>query len=181
MKDNFENIFEDFKGKFDLEEPTTGHEARFLKKLEAQVEAEKPKNDTSFWKPFLAIAASVVICLGVFQFAGIEEEKTGLASVSEEMSETQDFFTATINEELKKLDAERSPLTEHIIYEAERQLKALEEDYTNLKVDLKQSGNDKRVIYAMISNYQSRIDILTNILDKIEDLKETTYETENTL
>ena len=68
-------------------------------------------------------------------------------------------------EELKKLDTERSPLTENIIYEAERQLKTLESDYTVLKNDLKESGNDKRVIYAMISNFQSRIEILENIFE----------------
>lgn len=179
MKDNFENIFEEFRGNFDFDEPKSGHETRFVEKIKDS--SKDKQNKTALWKPFLAIAATVIICLGIFRFSSFEEEKTGLASVSEEMSEAQDFFTATINEELKKLNTERSPLTEHIIYEAERQLKALEEDYKSLKNDLKQSGNDKRVIYAMIANYQSRIDILTNILDQIEDLKETNYDTEQTL
>ncbi|MFD1063777.1 hypothetical protein ACFQ1Q_11020 [Winogradskyella litorisediminis] len=178
-KDEIDNLFDDLKGQFDIKTPDDSHEARFLNKLEAQTISDNTKN--SFWKPFLAIAASVMICLSVFQLSDKTEEKTGLASVSEEMAETQDFFTATINEELKKLNAERSPLTQQIIYEAERQLKALEKDYAQLKIDLKQSGNDKRVIYAMISNYQSRIDILNNILQQIEDLKQTKYETQQTL
>ncbi|WP_299114129.1 hypothetical protein [uncultured Winogradskyella sp.] len=180
-KDNFDNLFEKLQGQFDHEEPNNGHETRFLEKLQAQKEVKKGSGFNSVWKPFLAIAASIIICLSVFGGINNSDEVTDLASVSPEMSEVQDFFTATITEELKKLDAERSPLTEHIIYEAERQLKALEEDYSTLKDDLKQSGNDKRVIYAMISNFQSRIDILNNILDKIEDLKETQYETTNTL
>ena len=120
--------------------------------LKEGVSEDKPKTN-SFWRPFLAIAASVVIALTVFTSLNTENELTGLASVSPEMSETQDFFTATIREELKKLDAERSPLTEHIIYEAERQLKTLEEDYDVLKNDLKETGNDERIIYAMISNF----------------------------
>ena len=179
-KYNFDNLFEELQGQFDVEEPNNGHQNRFLEKIKDE-NSITSKNASTFWKPFLAIAASLVICLSVF--GGIQNTNipTGLASVSPELSEAQDFFTSTIREELKKLDAERSPLTEHIIHEAERQLKTLEDDYAILKNDLKQSGNDKRVIHAMIANFQNRIDILTNILDKIDDLKDKQYETENTL
>lgn len=180
-KDNFDNLLEGLKGQFDLEEPNNGHESRFLEKLEANTGNKKESNSKSFWKPLLAIAASIVICFTVFNSVNASEEKLDLATVSPELSEARDFFTATITEELKKLDAERSPLTENIIYEAERQLKTLETDYDALKNDLIESGNDKRVIYAMISNFQNRIEILENILDQIDDLKETQNETEITL
>ncbi|SHH50321.1 hypothetical protein [Winogradskyella jejuensis] len=180
-QDNIETLFEDLKGKFDVLEPNKGHGARFLEKLDAKSSGKKENKLSTFWKPLLAVAASVVIAISVFGGINQTEDTLDLASVSPEFSEAQDFFTTTISEELKKLNAERSPLTENIIYEAERQLKTLEEDYEDLKNDLKESGNDKRVIYAMISNFQSRIDILNDILDKIEDLKDTNYDTENTL
>lgn len=180
-KDNFNNLFEELQGQFDLEAPNNGHEARFLEKLEANSNTKKENDSKSFWRPFLAIAASLLIGLSILIGINQQSEATGLASVSPELSEAQDFFTATITEELKKLDAERSPLTENIIYEAERQLKILESDYTVLKNDLKESGNDKRVIYAMISNFQSRIEILENILEQIDDLKNTQNDTEITL
>ncbi|TCK69083.1 hypothetical protein DFQ05_0595 [Winogradskyella wandonensis] len=179
-KDNLEQLFQDLKGQFDVEEPATKHEVRFIEKLSKNSQdLASPKS--RFWKPFLAIAASIVICLGAFKFIAANDAKNDLASVSPEMSEVQSFLTATISEELKKLEAERSPLTENIIYETERQLKALEDDYAILKTNLKQSGNDERVINAMISNFQSRIDILNNILEKIKDLKQKQYETEITL
>jgi septal ring factor EnvC (AmiA/AmiB activator) len=180
-KDNFDNLFGGLKGQFDHEEPNKGHESRFLEKLEANTDNKNEIKSKSFWKPFLVIAASIVICFIVFNTFNTSEEKLDLASVSPELSEAREFFTATITEELKKLDAERSPLTENIIYEAERQLKTLETDYDALKNDLIESGNDKRVIYAMISNFQNRIEILENILDQIDDLKEIQNETEITL
>lgn len=179
-KYNFDNLFEELQGQFDIEEPNNGHQTRFLEKIREENDVTSKKS-TTFWKPFLVIAASLVICLSVFGGLQRNNDATGLASVSPELSEAQDFFTSTIREELKKLDAERSPLTEHIIYEAERQLKTLEDDYAVLKDDLKQSDNDRRVISAMIDNFQNRIDILTNILDKIDDLKYKQYDTENTL
>lgn len=179
-KYNIDNLFEELQGQFDIEEPNNDHQKRFLEKIKGKNNIES-KNSSSFWKPFIAIAASLVICLSVFGGLKNTDTPSDLASVSPELSEVQDFFTSTIREELKKLDNERSPITEHIIYEAERQLKVLEDDYAVLKNDLKLSGNDKRVIHAMITNFQNRIDILTTILDKIDDLKDKQNETENTL
>ena len=95
-----------------------------------------------------------------------------LADISPELSETQDFFVLTINEELKKLNAEKSPVTEDIVHDAMRELSILESNYQQLKKDLKTSGKDQRVIYAMISNFQMRIDILTNVLEQIENVKQ---------
>ena len=89
-----------------------------------------------------------------------------------------------IENELKKLNNERSPLTEQIITDALEQVQLLENDYQNLKTDLTESGSDQRVIYAMITNFQSRIDILNTVLEQIEIIKElkiNTDEPKNTI
>jgi hypothetical protein len=100
-----------------------------------------------------------------------DNELNDLASISPELSQTQSFFTTAIAQELATLEAQRSPETEAIIYDVERKLKVLEEDYKTLKVDLTESGNDKRVVYAMIANFQNRIDLLQTVLEHIEDTK----------
>ena len=56
------------------------------------------------------------------------------------------------------------------------QIELLEQNYIKLKQDLTASGNDKRVINAMISNFQDRINILNNVLNQIEELKSTKIE-----
>jgi hypothetical protein len=101
-----------------------------------------------------------------------EAKLNDLASVSPELSKTQDFFTTAIAEELASIQSERTPETEALINDALSQLDILEKDYEKLKIDLTKSGNDKRVIYAMISNFQTRIDILQNVLTSIEHIKE---------
>ncbi|MBC2846832.1 hypothetical protein [Winogradskyella flava] len=186
QKDTLENLFENLKGEFDINDPNDGHQDRFLDKLKAKnmVSAETKKSKRFSWKPYLAIAASLVICLSVFITNQSEPEIMDLASVSPELSETQDFFTATIEAELKQLNNERSPLTEQIITDALEQIHLLEEDYQNLKTDLNEIGKDQRVIYAMISNFQSRIDILNTVLEQIEIIKElkiNTDEPKNTI
>ena len=57
-------------------------------------------------------------------------------------------------------------------YDSEKMAKILEEDYEALRLDLTESGDDKRVIYAMITNFQNRIDLLQNVLEKIEEIKQ---------
>jgi hypothetical protein len=95
-----------------------------------------------------------------------------LASISPELSETQEFFTTTIAQELSVLNNERSPKTEAIINDALTQINILEKEYESLKVHLSESGDDKRVIYAMIANFQNRIDLLQNVLKQIEEVKQ---------
>lgn len=179
--DTIKELFDDLKGKFDINEPKQGHELRFLEKLNATVTTSEPKRKTGFnWRPVLAIAASIVICFSLFISLQNQSEPADLASVSPELSEAQDFFTVTITNELKKINEERSPLTEDIINDALAQIKVLETDYQKLKTDLTESGSDQRVIYAMISNFQSRIDILNTVLEQIEDVKQLKTKTNET-
>ena len=51
-------------------------------------------------------------------------------------------------------------------------MEILEKEYESLKIDLTNSGDDKRVIYAMISNFQTRIDLLKNVMETIENVKQ---------
>jgi len=95
-----------------------------------------------------------------------------LENVYTELSKTQAFFTSTIHNELKKINKKRTPEKKELIDDAMKQLKILENDYESLKKDLTESGDDKRVIYAMISNFQSRINVLQHVMERIEDVKQ---------
>lgn len=173
-KDNIDKLFGKLENEFDIKTPNSGHQQRFLEKLQQQ-EVSAPISDQKriFWRPFLTVAASIVLCFSLFFFMQQREpEMKDLASVSPELSRTQDFFTLAIQSELASLEAERSPETEELINDALKQLKILEADYEKLKKDLTQSGDDKRVVYAMISNFQNRIDVLENVLENIENVKE---------
>ena len=173
-KDNLDNLFKSLEGNFDVEVPKSGHEARFLDKLKSQNHESNGvvKLRSNIWKPLFGIAASIVLLISIFIGFNQKEEAVDLASVSPEMAKTQDFFTASINEELKKLEEESSPEVQVLIQDALKRIKLLEKDYDSLKIDLKDSGEDNRVIYAMISNFQNRIDNLQNTLEQIEIVKQ---------
>ncbi|HLU51914.1 MAG TPA: hypothetical protein VKZ42_07090, partial [Flavobacteriaceae bacterium] len=61
--------------------------------------------------------------------------------------------------------------TQKIIEDGLIQIQILETEYQNLEQDLIKSGNDQRVIYAMIKNFQTRIEILEAILEQTETIK----------
>lgn len=100
------------------------------------------------------------------------------------MAQTQSFFTNAIAEELEKLETETAPEAEKLINDAMAQMDILDQEYEKLKLKLSESGEDKRVIHAMISNFQNRIDVLQNVLQQIEEvkqLKNETYENSTTI
>ncbi|MCB0446652.1 MAG: hypothetical protein KDD03_03910 [Gelidibacter sp.] len=172
-KDNLEQLFESLKNEFDVEIPNLGHQDRFLSKLNDNHSkvAHVSTKHLKLWKPLTAVAAMLLVCFSLFTVINAQPEIKDLASVSPELSKTQDFFTSTIESELNKLNQERSPETKALIDDAMKQMKILEDDYEKLKKDLTESGDDKRVIYAMISNFQNRINVLQTVLEHIEDIK----------
>ena len=172
-KDNLDKLFENLKNDFDIENPNLNHQQRFLDKLKNQNKNAVPNTaKRSYWKPLISIAASVVLLVALFFGTQQEASAKDLASVSPEMAQTQNFFTSTISKELAKLDEESTPETAILVQDALKQIEILESKYELLKEDLLESGDDNRVIYAMISNFQSRIDLLQNVLQKIEEIKQ---------
>ena len=168
MKDNLDNIFKNLESQFDIEEPTIGHFNRFEAKLN---QSKKPTNLFKLLS-YAAVAASVVLLFGVWLGTSLSNTGMELASISSEMEETQSYFLTTIQHELSTIESERNSDTEQLINDALNQMETLETQYATLTLELKESTEDKRIIYAMISNFQQRIDILQNLLLQINSVKQ---------
>jgi hypothetical protein len=168
MQDNVEKIFKELENQFDVEEPNVDHFSRFEAKLN---KGRKPNILLKLW-PFIAIAASVILIFGVWLGASFSKQGMELAKVSSEMGETQNYFVATIEKELESIEKERNPDTEQLINDGLQQLNKLEKEYQALTLELKESAEDKRIIYAMIANFQQRIEVLQSLLTQIEDVKQ---------
>ena len=158
---------EDGLSKFDIHEPTIGHFNRFQSKLEKQEVTQKQKTS---WYKYIAIAASILLLLTI-GFGNINAKKGfDLADVSPKMEETQDYFNNVINSELEKIAKIKNNKNEKIINDAFKQLQFLEEDYKNHKLELSTNSENKNIIYAMINNYQQRIDVLKNLLEQLKKI-----------
>ncbi|MFT5891018.1 MAG: hypothetical protein ACI9Y7_001117, partial [Dokdonia sp.] len=147
------------------------HKARFLEKLQSTPQVkEVPVRKMNWWKP-LAVAASIAFLFMITLSRNTTPETRELADVSPEMEQTQQFFTQTIERELFEINQQATPETQAIVDDAIKRLGTLEADYDKLKNDLSESGQDKRVIYAMINNFQNRIDLLQQVLEHIDAIK----------
>jgi len=162
----------------DLEEPETGHEERFFIKLKESryLKDTRGKGVTKpLWTSWVAIAASIVFVIlvaGSLLNTNLLAKPADLAAISPEMKETQEFYAKAIRAEIEKVNASNSPETRIIVEDALVQLEKLDEEYKKLRVDLTKSGKDKRVIFAMVTNLQQRIDLLNTVLTQIEEIKE---------
>ena len=70
------------------------------------------------------------------------------------------------------MKTKETAIAEQLINDAFIQLNKLETQYAMLTLELKESTEDKRIIYAMIANFQQRIDLLQGLLSQIEDVKQ---------
>lgn len=173
-KDTIEELFIKLEGKFDTHEPEQGHHHRFLNKLNASkgVTASAPQRKIN-WSKSVSIAATIALLLtfGFFQLDSNPTIDEQVAKISPEVSKSQFYFASLIAEQIKELNSEKSPETERIIDDTMIQLKKLELDYTKMEQDLLNGGNSKLILSAMITNFQTRIDLLNEVMIQIENIK----------
>ncbi len=177
-KDKIDQLFKNTQGDFDVKELPFGHQQRFLNKLQASTQSVRRKDEdnskSGTWKMVFRVAAifAIVFVAGNFLWSiQIQQDPTGLASVSPKMAQTESFFISAINKELQTLKEEETAETKKIVEDALFQIKQLESDYAKLEQDLLLNNNDKRIVFAMISNLQNRIDLLQEVLQTLSDIK----------
>jgi len=168
---HIQDFFYQNKGELNIEEMNANHNARFLEKLEA---TKKPAKKI-LW--FYYAAAIVILCTATSFLFQIETPHTPIAldtssnSFHKEVTNAQFHFEGIIKNELVKLELERNEDTQEIIENAFIQLKILEKEQRNLQEQLNISY-DKRIVKALINNFQYRIQLLENVMKQIEITKE---------
>jgi len=153
-----------FKNQYnwDYEEPNLGHENRFLDKLKKQ----QPKRKKIDWLP-ISIAASLLLGFGILLF-DYAHSQTKEVVFSPQVQETHDYFTTVINNELATLKKQKTPQSKALITDAMKEMESFENDYENLKNEIAKNGENKQIVYAMITNMQTRISFINTVLKQVE-------------
>lgn len=173
QKDTITTLFERLKGEFDLGHPAEGHQQRFLEKLnKSSGTVALSQKNKSWWKPLTVAASIVVMAVLGFTFLAIPTNREQrMVDISPEASKTQFYFAGLIEEQVQLLKNEKSPETEKLVLDALNQLGQLKKDYEKLEKDLIGGGDSKLILNAMIINYQTRIDLLQEVLKTIDRIK----------
>ena len=175
-KDHITNLFERLQDEFDIERPNLGHQERFLTKLQqpqdtSQKDTSKPVILFTWWKQ-IAAACVILLSLGIFIGTQLNASANGTeVTLSTEVQKSHVYFASLIEKEVAKVKAAEDEDTKEIVQDALAQLERLEKDYNNLKKQLIERGEDKRILHAMVTNFQLRIDLLESVLTQIDELK----------
>lgn len=183
-KDNLDRLFENLQGKFDLEEPKSGHQERFLEKLnQSKGVVTLNTKKRNIWRSLSLAASFALLCvLGLQVFNTKPSLKEQVVEIAPEVSQTEFYFANLIEEQVQLLKDEKSPETAKLVDDTLLQLGKLEADYSNLEQELVNGGNSKIILNAMITNFQTRIDLLKEVLTNIENIKNLkSHDDENTI
>ena len=162
--EKLDQLFTKFNSDWDVVAMLENHESRFVNKLENTSIKRKKRNIYTT----MAIAASLVLMFSLSFFFKPETKTNHLTFASNETKQTDSIFTVLIKHELNKLKEKKSPHNQKIIADALEQMKVLDRDYQKIIKEIASNGENKQIIYAMISNLQTRISFLQNVLTQIE-------------
>jgi len=160
--ENLDKLFEKLENQWDIQDMNTDHQIDFLNKL------NRKHSKKNYW--FVStIAASIVVMLAISFFYNNDEKPKEFKFASKETKRTDSIFSILIDNELVKLKEKSSPENEQIINDALKQMKIFDADYEKIIKEVQKNGENKQIIYAMISNLQTRISFLQTVLYHIEE------------
>ncbi|WZL88398.1 hypothetical protein VS868_12420 [Salinimicrobium sp. 3283s] len=177
-------------------QPPKGHLNRFEKRLEEHFPENKQEKSSNRSFFFLKIAAVLVVALGVGFFflnnketfngneitdapAEVEQEKEEeievtkeyqLSDESPEFRKIENFYLASLNIELAKLDVNES--NKALVDSFMTQLAGLDQEYKKLNAEISETGLTESSVEALISNLQLRLELLYKLKNKIKDINQ---------
>lgn len=169
-----EKIMKDNSAKFLSQEPTEGHFDRFEQKLARK---KKKARIIQLSKRISRIAAVGLLALmsslwAYNEFLQPNQQSLKLGDVSQEYQEVEFFFTSQIDSRYQ--DIQDSPLIDDEEYKSSllEELNHMDSVYENLQQELGANPNDERIINAMIRHYQTKLKIMNDILDRLQQIQE---------
>ena len=164
-----------------------------IKRFEARLNKELPQKKSHSSYYFLSIAAVLVVALGIglffFNNPGavttdteivdtpaqetteeelLNEKQFQLSDVSPEFKQIENYYLASINMELAKLEINND--NKALIDAFMLQLEELDKEYQRLNAELTENPNEQTV-EAMIANLQLRLELLLKLKNKLKEIK----------
>lgn len=161
-----EHFFKNNPQAFDFDELPEGHFDRFAEKM------AKAQKKSSRRLAVLRYAAAVVAFLtigflGGYLYQQKQQSQADLGSISSEYQEVESFFQSSVSQKMDQLEKMDCDLSRKAMKDALAEFKKIDFEYADLQKNFSQNADDERVISAMISCYQSKLDILSRMLSQI--------------
>lgn len=172
---NIEEIIRNNRDFFDSAEPRAGHFERFNRMLETRLHRMEVKRSIV---PYLLKAAVVTVLITLSSlwvwehFLRPGSSRMTLSDVSPQYREVENYYLHQVNlmeSDLKAVNLEDNPEQKEMLL---KELRSMDSVYVSLQKDLKANPNDERIINAMIEHYQTKLEIMTYIVNQLKELRD---------
>ena len=171
---NLEDIIRSNRDFFEEAEPSAGHLERFNRKLEMRFQVKTIKRSIV---PYLLKAAVVTLLITLSSlwtwdhFIRTGSSRMTLGQVSPQYKEVENYYVHQVNMmegEISNVDLKNSPEQKAMIL---KEMKSMDSTYVSLQKELKANPNDERIINAMIEHYQTKLEVMTYIVNQLKTIR----------
>jgi hypothetical protein len=171
---NIDEIIRDNKDLFDGKEPMEGHFERFNWKLERRLHSTTIKRSIV---PYLLKAAVVTLLVTLSSlwtwdhFIRADRGRMTLGQVSPQYKEVENYYVHQVNlmeSELLNVDLKDNPEQKQALVD---EMKNMDSVYVQLQKELKVNPTDERIINAMIEHYQTKLEVMTYIVNQLKAIR----------
>jgi hypothetical protein len=169
-----EDIIRNNRKLFEDREPSEGHFDRFSVKLE--IRHQKMASQRSI-VPYLLKAAVVTLLVTLSSlwtwdhFIRPGSSRMTLGQVSPQYKEVENYYlhqVSLMEGEIVNIDQSQNPEQK---VELMKEIKSMDSTYVSLQKELKANPNDERIINAMIEHYQTKLEVMTYIVNQLKGIR----------
>ena len=172
--DNLEKFIMENRQDFDSEVPSLEVWSKIDRQLDKQHRVVK-MNRTRRLLSVAAVAAMVFLASVIgFKMGVSSSDARSLSDISPEHAEMERFFKDQVREKMAQLASYQQ---DGFVRADIQELDAIYEDLKK-ELDKSPARNEDQVVQAMINNYQTKIDNLEQVLDRVKTTGQTNLKTE---
>jgi hypothetical protein len=169
-----EEVVRNSRNFWDDQEPEEGHFERFSVKLELRRQVRTVKRSIV---PYLLRAAVVTLLVTLSSlwtwdhFIRPDSRRMTLGQVSPQYKEVENYYIHQVNlmqDEIVNTNIQNSPEQKEMLIS---ELKSMDSVYVSLQKELKANPNDERIISAMIEHYQTKLEVMTIIVEQLKAIR----------
>ena len=153
-----------------------GHFDRFGERLRKSGSKQKDRHIS----PFLKVAAALIIVLLsanlVVHFSITKPKDKETAEIKSDLREASFYYTNSINNGIRDLEqmAKEGIGSKQEIIQIKQELSGMDSLFVNLQQEYKANPNDERIINAMIEHYQTKLEVMSFIVNQLKEIRNET-------
>ena len=169
-----DDIIRNNKDFFEDSEPSDGHLERFNRKLEMRFQISAPKRSIV---PYLLRAAVVTLLVTLSSlwtwdhFIRTGSTRMTLSDVSPQYKEVENYYmhqVSMVEGEIVDIDLNNDSEQKTMLL---KEMKSMDSVYISLQKELKTNPDDERIINAMIEHYQTKLEVMTYIVNQLKTIR----------